>query len=71
MAMKKLEKAMFEKMVLNDGYTHRKSIMIYEGPNEVKPYVESEFLSEVNSVPSSTTTLRPVSKNLEIKKVRR
>ena len=71
MAMRKLGKAMMERIVLNDGYTHRNSLMIYEGPNEVKPYVESELLSEVNSVPNSTTTLRAVSKNLDINKVRR
>lgn len=48
MRMKTLEKAMFEKMVVNDGYTHRNSVMIYSDADEVVPFVPPEIVDEAN-----------------------
>ena len=49
MLMKKKEKAMLEKMVVNDGYNFRHSLRVYTDAIEVTPYVPTEVVSEANS----------------------
>ena len=49
MVMKKIEKAVLDRMVINDGYNFRASLSVYADVAPVTPYLPTEVVSEANS----------------------